>query len=111
MTMMLGTQTITRLRASETTDAYGNTVRDWSNPTSLEIAGCSVQPGLGSLGTFADRAPLTFSLTVWLPADADVADRDRVLYGGRTYVLVGPVQVWDVGALDHKVLTLEEVDE
>lgn len=55
-------QTVTRLRAPETTDKYRGRVRDWSQATALEITGVSVQPA----GRAEDHSP---------------GDRDRVTTG------------------------------
>jgi hypothetical protein len=108
----LGTQTITRLRGTAVPDAYGNLRLSWANPSTLDVPGCSVQPAPGGVVYGKDRTPISVVLSVWAPADADVDDRDRVVYAGRTYAVAGSVQVWGVGsALDHKVIPLQAVED
>jgi hypothetical protein len=108
----LGTQTITRRRATSTASAgYGNTVPDWaSGVDELTVPGCSVQPGGGS--EFVDnREAITTLYTVWAPLSADVVDTDRVTFAGTEYDIDGPIERWEVGTpLDHLVIRLKAVN-
>lgn len=108
--MNLGTQSITRLRSTGSTeDDYGNDVGEWATPDELPITGCSVQPG-GGLEVHDDREAITTLYTVWAPIAADVVDTDRVRFAGADYALDGPIEVWAVGTpIDHKVIRLKAV--
>lgn len=107
--MLLGTQTVTRLRATSGSDEYHNDGEDWSEPNELELTGCSVQPGGG--GQYDDsRSAITTLFTVWTPLGSDVLDTDRIRYAGTDYAIDGSVDRWEVGAsLDHLVIRLKAV--
>lgn len=107
--MNLGSQTVTRLRSSTSTDEYHNDVQDWSSPTTATVTGCSVQPG-GGLQYNDSRTAITTLFTVWAPVAADVLDTDRIRYAGIDYDIDGSVDRWQVGtALDHLVIRLKAV--
>lgn len=102
------TQTITVLRATTITD-HGNTVESWTSPASHTVTGCSVQPARGDENR-TNRDAITTDLIVYAPATADVLDDDRVLYGGVTYDIDGPVQRWQTGVLDHIKIPLRRTE-
>ena len=99
-------QSITRLRPGETT-ARGSTIYDWSNPASLEISGCSVQPASTSLSHDGRVQGITDGLTVYAPVDSDVKPGDRIVFGGNTYTINGDPLIWPgAGKLAHIQLNL-----
>lgn len=100
--------TITRLRAGETTD-HGNVVPDWGAPDSLTITGCDVQPG-ASQEDLANRDGVLIRWTVYGPYDADVNARDRVVWDGATYEVDGNPARWQGLGLDHTVILLKDWD-
>lgn len=107
--MILGTQSVDRLRGTETTDEYHNTVIDWDTPTAATITGCSVQPG-GGFQVDDAREAITTLYIVWAPEGSDVLDTDRIRYAGTVYDIDGSVERWDVGSgLDHLVIRLKAV--
>jgi hypothetical protein len=89
-------KTITRLRASTTTDTYGNTALDWSNPDSLTMA-CRASPPilkvrLGSHAADEDmsgRDTIRHDFEAWVAND-DWNALDRAVIDGLTYEVMGP---------------------
>ena len=99
-------QSIVRLRPSTTTER-GSTVYDWSNPNRLTIGGCSVQPAGTSLSQDGRVQGVTDGLTVYAPANADVAPGDRIEYRGSVYTINGDPLIWPgAGRLEHLQLNL-----
>ena len=100
-------QSITRLRPSTTTER-GSAISDWSNPDTLVISECSVQPTTTSLSQDGRVLGVTDGLTVYAPADADVQAGDRIEYNGDVYTINGDPLIWPAaGKLDHIQLNLE----
>lgn len=95
-------QTVTRLRATYI-EQRGTSVRDWSNPDRLEIAGCSLQGSTGSTTWNDDRHPSAADATLYAPPGADIADADRIEYRGTVYAVDGIPVEWEspTGAVDH----------
>lgn len=85
--------TITRLRPG-TRILRGSEVPDWSNPDSLDISGCTVQPSNTSLSQDGRVQGITEGCTVYVPPDADVQAGDRIQYGGNVYTIDGDPQIW-----------------
>jgi hypothetical protein len=88
-------QTVTRLRASTSTDAYGNTVLDWSNPDSLDMPARLSPPilkvRLGSHAADEDmsgRDAIRHDFEAWVAND-DWTALDRAAYNGLTYEVMG----------------------
>lgn len=102
------TQSITRIRPGTKT-LRGSEVPDWSNTTTVTIAGCSVQPAGTSLSMDGRVLALTDGLTAYVPANADIQAGDRIEYGGETYTINGAPRVWPSasGGLDHIQMNLE----
>lgn len=105
--MRLGPHTITRLRGTPGTPPYNEI--DWSDPGTLDIEGCSVQPGPAQNENLIDRDAVTTLWTVWAPVDADVTERDRVTYAGTDYEVDGTIGTWSFGPLSHLVIPLKAV--
>ena len=99
-------QSITRLRPGTKTER-GSTVPDWSKPDTKTISGCSVQPASTSLSQDGRVQGVTDGLTVYAPADADVAAGDRIEYNGDVYTINGDPLSWPgAGRLAHIQLNL-----
>ena len=104
-------QEVTRLRPSTQT-VRGSTVPDWDNATSQKITGCSVQPSSTSLTQDGRVLGIEESYTLYMPADADVKEGDRIVYGSETYVVSGVPRPWvsATGGLDNRQAHLERWD-
>ena len=106
----LATQTVTRLRAVESTDEYGNPVTDWTTPDELPISGCSVQPQPAA--EFTDTREEALSRwQLWAPSGSDIAHTDRIQHKDRVYLIDGDVQDWDQLSLDHVTCLLRLLTE
>lgn len=108
--LVFATQTITRQRGTADTDDYGNQVIDWTDPTELDIAGCSVQP-VPAPETVDGRARDAIGAR-WLviaPAGADITALDRAVYKGTVYDVDGRPLAFETGILDHVELYLSDV--
>lgn len=99
------TQSVTRLRASTTTD-HGNTIPDWTSPSSTAITGCSVQPGT-TVEDLSHRDGVLIEWIVYAPSGTDVLASDRIQYGGNTYEVVGEPDRFQTGILDHVAFRLK----
>lgn len=100
-------QTIRRVRPGLKTER-GSDVPDWNNADTLEIAGCSVQPGATSLSQDGRTLAVTDGLTVYLPV-SDVQAGDRIAVDGKTYTLLGEPRTWisPSGKVTHMELSLQ----
>lgn len=101
-------QTVTRIRAGEKT-SRGSVVPDWDNAASLVISGCSVQPSGTTLSQDGRVLGISDSFTLYMPANADVKEGDRVVFDGDTYSVIGVPKPWQspTGRLNNKQVTLE----
>ena len=104
-------QTVTRIRPSTKT-SRGSTVPDWSDPSEKDIEGCSVQPSATTMSQDGRVLGISDSMTLYMPADADVQEGDRIEYAGKVYAVSGVARSWvsASGALDNKQATLERWD-
>lgn len=106
MLLSFYTQTITRLRPTETT-SRGSTIYDWTDPDELEIPNCSVQPASTSLTQDGRVQGISDGLTVFADADADIVAGDRIVFNGETYTINGDPLIWPApGRLQHMQLNL-----
>jgi len=97
----LAADTVTILRSTWRNDGHGNRVEDWSNPTTTEVGGCSVQPG-ASAENLTNRDAVLHEWRAWLPADADILATDHVeVPSGVVCEVVGEPQRWAGLGLDH----------
>ena len=101
-------QTITRLRPGVTT-VRGQEVPDWDSAESVTISGCSVQPSTTALSQDGRILGIAESFNLYMPANADVREGDRVVYNEETYVVSGVPRPWvsATGTMDNKQVTLE----
>lgn len=89
-------ETVTRQRASATTDPYSNESTDlsWASPDELDISGVGIAPGPSTESAEAGRTRLDVDFTLYLPYGADVKPLDRVVVRGQTCEVEGSVQDW-----------------
>lgn len=101
-------ETITRLRPKSQT-LRGSAVPDWSNPNTLVICGCSVQPAGSMLSQDGRIQGITDGLTCYIPPGTDVQSGDRIRYDGKDYAINGEPQIWKspTGRVSHIQLNLE----
>ena len=103
-------QSIKRIRPGTKT-VRGSSVPDWDSAKVSEttITGCSVQPSSTSLSQDGRILGISESFTLYMPADADVKEGDRIEYGSNTYVVSGVPRTWvsATGGLDNKQVALE----
>jgi hypothetical protein len=102
------TQTIAVVRPAWLDD-HGTSVRDWDHTTSHTVTGCSVQPVTGSEDEINRAISVTTVALLFAPADADIADTDRIRYGGTTFEIEGSVRRYETGVLDHLEISLSIV--
>jgi len=82
------TDTVTRQRASLVDDGYGNLTPSWVAPATSSIAGCRWQP-VSSEEVLGNRDGSEIVARLLAPSDADIASRDRVVFGGVTFEVDG----------------------
>lgn len=91
--------TVVRLRATTTTDPYGNTIEDWTTPTETTYP-ASVQPDTGrELVVDQDRA--TQRWRAYLPAFADIQVTDRLRWDADDYDVDADPELWRARGRDH----------
>lgn len=100
--------TVTRIRPTVRT-VRGSDVPDWSNPSTLEISGCTVQPAGTMLSQDGRIQGIQDGYTCYLPPGADVAAGDRIQFGGNVYTINGEPQTWKspTGRVSNMQLNLE----
>jgi hypothetical protein len=108
--MTLHTETITVLTPGEK-DERGVTVPDWDEATETEEDGWNIQPTGGSEDAMLGRQELTERFRALGPYGSILTADCRVIYGGVTYEVDGPVGRWPsaTGALAHVETTLKRV--
>lgn len=99
--------TITRIRPG-ITSVRGSDIPDWGQASSLEIAGCSVQPAATSLSEDGRVLGILDGVTCYCPYDADVQGGDRIQFEGLTYEINGTPRRWrsPTGNRSHTQLNL-----
>lgn len=96
MTLHAFGETVTRQRATATTDPYSGEATDlsWDDPDELAIEGVAVAPGATAETAEADRERLDIEFTLYLPYGADVKPLDRVVVRGTAYDVEGKPADW-----------------
>lgn len=104
-------QSVKRIRPAKKT-VRGSTLPDWENAAEAEISGCSVQPSTTSLSQDGRVLGVAESYTLYMPADADVQEGDRIIFDSKQFVVRGIPGSWvsPTGALNNKQVTLERWD-
>lgn len=87
-------ETVTILTATETTDRYGGTVLDWSDPTSRQVE--AICYPTSSSEDNENRSALTVGLTVLFPTATapTLTHRDRLVARGETWEVDGEIGDW-----------------
>ena len=101
-------QRVVLLRPTTTT-SRGSTVYDWSDPETIEVNNCSVQPASTGLSQDGRVLGINEGFTVYLPPDTDVRAEDRVEFEGKTYIINGEPKPWmsATGRVSHIQLSIE----
>ena len=104
-------QSVTRVRPGTKT-VRGSDVPDWENATTKVITGCSVQPSTTTLSQDGRVLGVSESFTLYMPADADVEEGDRIIYNSKLFTVRGIPGGWvsPTGGLNNKQVTLERWD-
>jgi hypothetical protein len=106
----LGVQTIVIIRAgTDSTDAWGNPVEGWDDPTETTVTGCNFQPSGGA--EFINGQQATEDLGVaWVDPATDVLPTDRIEYEGDLYDVASDVERWDFPPMAHKTFKVRRVE-
>ena len=101
------TQSLIRLRAGEK-DSRGSIIKDWSDPDTLTISGCSVQPTGETISTDGRVMGVSEGFVAYTPIDADIKEGDRLTYKGLTFEVTSVQNPWfsPTGSLDHLIVGL-----
>jgi hypothetical protein len=86
-------ESVTVRRPGTTTDAYLNTITTWSSPTETTVTGCAFAPTSATEDNDGRTATIT-TVTLYMPATADVAASDRIVARGVTYEVDGKPKKW-----------------
>lgn len=90
--MIIGAETVSVIRPTESTDRYGNTARTYSTADHT-ITGCAAEPT--STSEVNDgRTSVTDGINLYMPAGSDLLPSDRVTLRGATYEVQGEPAVW-----------------
>lgn len=101
---------VARLRAPLVAGGYGNQAPDWPHATSVTYP-AAVGP-LTTSEDVVDQQQTTIRLRLILPASADVAAADRIVWGGQTYEIDGEVvAVKRRGRIHHHEAVLVKVTQ
>jgi hypothetical protein len=90
------TETVTRLRGTEGTDAYGTPSISWASPAELDIPNTIVAPRMAAGDELArhGRQGVIVGLTIYPPSGSDIGYRDRVRVRGAVYEVEGEPGDW-----------------
>lgn len=101
-------ETVTRIRPAVAVER-GATVRDWTNASEAQVAGCSVQADATS-SDYEERANTIQTFTLYAPADADIQAGDRIRAKAGTFDVVGVPAIWcsPYGTTDHMACRMTE---
>ena len=91
-------ETITILTAATTTDAYGNTVADWTSPAS-RTAAAYVRPVATADEHTDDRRDVSDRRWQVHTNDQAVTAFDRIVHDGVTYEVDGEPLIWKPGSV------------
>lgn len=101
-------ETVVRLRGTPTDNGYGDTGIDWTNPATLSVPGCSVQP-VGGQEVLLNRDAVVSRWTLYAPLGADITSVDRIRHNGTDYEVDGSVQNWpDIFGLGYTACLLRK---
>lgn len=86
--------TVTRIRPG-TKDERGSSVPDWDKASTLDIPGCSVQPGGTSLSQDGRVLAISDGYTCYFPPGSDVQAGDKIRHNGVDYQIIGEPRAWN----------------
>lgn len=94
--------TVTVKRAT-LVDKRGTKVLDWSEPTSITVGGCSVQPNTTSRDFDGRTVQVTEDWTLYAPYGSDIKAGDRIEWEGVTFEINGAPMPWKspTGRVSH----------
>jgi head-tail adaptor len=89
-------ETVTRQRATATTDPYSGEDTDlsWADPDETDIENVAVEPVSAFEAAEVGRERVDIDLRLYLPYGADVMPLDRVLVRGGTFEVQGARADW-----------------
>ncbi|MFF7335448.1 head-tail adaptor protein [Streptomyces sp. NPDC008150] len=106
----IGRQSVTVLQAAETTGDYNTRVRDWSNPTSTVVPGCTIDYTSNGRTRQAGDQTTTRAQLLMPPRAMTVTTGMRVQWDGRTWDIDGvPAHAAGAGPLSGQTVALLEV--
>lgn len=81
----------------------GRTERDWAIAQTHVVGGCSVQTTNTNANLADPSAVAGVDVTLYAPPAADIADGDRITWGGRQFVIDGVPYAWTspTGRVSH----------
>lgn len=86
-------QTVTIIRPGVQI-SRGSEIPDWSNPTTITVNNCSVQPAASGLSQDGRVLGILDGLTGYFQPGTDIREGDRVLYDGLAYTVNGVPRAW-----------------
>lgn len=110
--MLFFTTTVSVKRAALSTSAYGDRVRDWTDP---QVVAADVPADVQFEGTTEvtdQRQQVTTLYRCLLPEGTQVASTDRVTWNGADYEVDGEPAAWEstiAGPTGHVRLVLKQV--
>lgn len=87
-------ETITRLRATTSTDRYNNAAPDWSDPAELDITGCAIAPRDAEEDRENGREAVIIGFNIYAPSGTSVLATDRLRVRGEEHIVDGEPGVW-----------------
>lgn len=103
--------TVARVRPSTSTDAHGNTVRNYTVPpaTSANISAWVQQDNRKE--PLSDGRAALEQLWLLMTNETDILGRDRIIFGSLTFEVEGPPEpVYTPAGFHHTEATLRKVD-
>jgi hypothetical protein len=90
------TEPVSVIRPGTRTDRYGNTVPDWDTANSVDVLAW-VEPVAVGTENIEGRSALASEWLLLAAADTQITGRDRVVYQGQTFDVIGPPVVRKAG--------------
>lgn len=87
-------ETVQVLSSSSTTDAYNNTVEDWTTPTETPVEDVGVEPRPSTEDNRDARNAVTSGFTLYMPAGSVVTAKNRIRVRGDDYAVDGEPAEW-----------------
>lgn len=105
---MILPHTVSIVRATQATDAYGDPALDWTSASSVEVPAW-VQPRTSAEDNNGRRAVISGWMT-FLPAYVDITAHDRIIWGSETFEVDGdPAELWNPSGPHHLEVPLRRV--